>query len=280
MAARPLDGVQIGLGPARRGSLLHKALELFWTEVGSHQDLLALDAEQLRRLVGEMVERAIEEMPVSSRQTMTPRFSQIEAERLGNQIVEWLEVEKMRSPFTVVGNPEQRYRFDIEGVEGAISIDRIDQLDNGRFAVTDYKTGKVSAADWFGDRPDEPQLPLYCEVLGDRPIDAVAFAEINTSNVRFVGAVKERGLLPGLPNSRGSKQLKEATETWPRILDDWSLVIRRLASEFSRGEVAIDPAKGLKTCESAHCSLAPLCRIHEAVILADDNDDDAGVSDD
>ena len=34
--------------------------------------------------------------------------------------------------------------------------------ENGYYTIIDYKSGKPNINDWFGDRPKQPQLPLYC----------------------------------------------------------------------------------------------------------------------
>ena len=45
-------------------------------------------------------------------------------------------------------------------LEFAVSIDRVDRLADGARVLIDYKTGNA-AADWRGERPDNPQLPIY-----------------------------------------------------------------------------------------------------------------------
>ena len=47
-------------------------------------------------------------------------------------------------------------------------VDRLDRLPGGGYAIIDYKTGAVSPAQWEGDRPDAPQLPLYAATLVTR----------------------------------------------------------------------------------------------------------------
>src|SRR5208337_3491823 len=39
IGARPLDDAELGLGARDKGKLVHKALELIWGDVGSHQQL-------------------------------------------------------------------------------------------------------------------------------------------------------------------------------------------------------------------------------------------------
>ena len=141
-------------------------------------------------------------------------------------------------------------------------IDRVDQLPDGRKAVIDYKTGKVSAAQWFGERPEEPQLPLYSMVEGDGVcVCAVLFAQVKADEMKYSGVVEEAGLVPSLPPGRKGP-LQEATDNWPQVLHDWELSINRLAADFRDGKADVDP-KEEKTCETSYCKLAGLCRIDE-----------------
>ena len=60
----------------------------------------------------------------------------------------------------------------------------------------DYKTGQLKSRGWEGERPDEPQLPLYC-ATSERPIAGAAFAVIRTGELRFRG-LPRRCQLPGM----------------------------------------------------------------------------------
>ena len=40
LVARPLERLQVGLGPMRSGTLMHRALELLWRELRTQQALL------------------------------------------------------------------------------------------------------------------------------------------------------------------------------------------------------------------------------------------------
>src|ERR1700747_974209 len=49
----------------------------------------------------------------------------------------------------------------VGGLKLRLRADRIDLLENGQRLLLDYKSGEVSVKDWEGERPDEPQRPLY-----------------------------------------------------------------------------------------------------------------------
>jgi len=67
-------------------------------------------------------------------------------------------------------------------------------MPDGRQIIFDYKTGKVKAGGWDGDRPDEPQLPLYC-ATSDQPIAGAVFALIQVGELEFKG-LADPGIAP------------------------------------------------------------------------------------
>ena len=128
-----------------------------------------------------------------------------------------------------------------------LKLDRIDELEDGARVVLDYKTGQVTPARWFGDRPEDPQLPLYGvaaqQAGGDGPVAAVAFAQIRADQAAFSGVVRGEGVLPGLPVNRKG-DLRQATGQWPRVLEDWRVVLESLGAAFSGGAAEVDPQIG------------------------------------
>jgi len=265
LGARPLDRLQVGLGPMRSGTLMHRALELLWRELQTQQSLLDLGEAELGGLVQRCSVEALEAQRRQNPATLTDRYSSLEADRLQRKILAWLEVERLRAPFRVIGYEEQ-CEFSAGGVQVKLKLDRIDELEDGGRVVLDYKTGQVTPSRWFGERPEDPQLPLYGVAAhgadGRAAVAAVAFAQIRADKVGFSGVVRGEGVLPGLPATRKG-ELKDAAEQWPRVLEDWGVVLERLGAAFSEGRAEVDPKNGLATCKSTHCELAALCRIHE-----------------
>lgn len=271
LGARPLDRLQVGLGPMRSGTLMHRALELLWRKLRTQQALLELGEDELRDLVRQCSAEALEAQRRQNPVTLAERYSDLEASRLQGKISAWLEVERQRCPFRVVGFEEPQ-AFTAGSLQVNLKLDRIDELEDGSRVVLDYKTGKVTPSRWFGERPEDPQLPLYGVVAhaaaqtggadGAGPVAAVAFAEIRPDKRAFSGVVRGDGVLPGLPVSRKG-ELKEATERWPQVLEDWRAELERLGRAFCAGTAEVDPKRGLATCRNSYCELAALCRIHE-----------------
>jgi hypothetical protein len=130
--------------------------------------------------------------------------------------------------------------------------------------IIDYKTGRVDPKKWFGDRPEDPQLPLY-SISADTTPAAVAFAVIRDDECLYRGVATQEGIFPGLPPkpSWHSEQIIEAGRDMPATIKNWRQILHRLMAEFLAGEAAIDPKDGRKTCNNSYCELQSLCRIGE-----------------
>lgn len=257
LGARALDEPEPGLDALGRGILLHSVMERVWRNLKSHSRLCALPQDALHLAVGEAVTGAIVEMARERPQTFTSRFVALERARMEQLVLGWLEIEKQRAPFTVV-LPEKDQMARYGGLMIRIVPDRVDELEGGARVVIDYKTGTPKLNQWFGDRPDEPQLPLYA--LAQSNVAAVAFAQIRKDDARFLGIAAEAGLAPGV---EPVAEVKEAAAlgSWEALLAEWRRVIEALSEAFRAGDARVAPKDGTRTC--AYCDVGPLCRIRE-----------------
>lgn len=262
LGAQALEEAEIGLDARARGSLMHQVLEQVWGELGSYDGLVARDAAALEALVWQAVTDAIGALELRHPQTLTQRFRSEEGARLHKLVLEWLALERRRAPFLSV-MPEQSFSLCLGGVEVQVKIDRIDALPDGRKLLIDYKTGKVEPKQWFGARPDEPQLPLYSTVI-DTPLAGVLFGQLQAGNVRFNGVAEEADLVPQVPAYARLKYTREAP-SWSAVLADWRATLTTLAEGFHDGHAEVDPKDYPNTCR--YCDLTPLCRINERTLL-------------
>ncbi len=269
LGAEPLGSPHPGLDALARGSLLHDALELLWTQLGDSRALNGLDDAARRAAVEAAVAQAVARAARLRPSTFTERFSRLEQARLSDLLEAWLALETQRAPFAVVA-PEAQRHIALGGLQLAARIDRIDRLEDGRHVIIDYKSGSTAVSKWFGERPDEPQLPLY-GVSEAAPPAALAFAEVRTGQVRFNGLARETGVLP-LPASQPRALPREWT--WEALLAEWRTTLTALAEAFRAGDARVDPKRGAQTCR--YCELPALCRIVTGVEAPVPEEDDEG----
>jgi RecB family exonuclease len=179
------------------------------------------------------------------------RFAELERERLAKLAREWLEVEARRPPFQVL-HTEQERSLTVSGLEFKSRIDRMDKLADGGHVLIDYKSGRMlSARQWEGPRPDDPQLPLYA-VAAPEELAAVTFAKLVPGEMRFIGYSRQNGLIP---------QVGEPNKPWAQLLAAWKKDAEALGAAYAAGDARVDPKNELKTCR--RCDLQTLCRVYE-----------------
>lgn len=251
----------LGLDALDRGSLVHDSLEFFWEQTRDLQTLQRLTEEALCKRVDECIEKALVKLALD-RQVPIPRgLKNNEARRLAKLLSEWLEVEKQRADFTVECL-ETWHRTSLGQLTIQTRLDRIDRLADGSQIIIDYKTGQPGIADWLGERPLEPQLPLYSLDRDGQNLAAVAFAKVRNSNCAFIGVAREAELLPGIPALANNSALEAAgILDWKTLLADWRKHLLHLSNEFARGVAVVSPIDQGKACD--RCDLQILCRINE-----------------
>src|SRR5260221_10764106 len=186
-----------GLDASKRGKLVHLVMQNVWDEL---KDSTALQGD-LSPAIERAAAAAVKEMAVEG------RFAELERTRLARLGHEWFEkVEKQRPPFSVVSTEEKR-PIVFSGVTFDARIDRMDRLESGGHAIVDYKTGggNVTAKRWQGERPDEPQLPLYA-VSAKEEITAVGVARVPPGGKRLVGVSPGDKGPPQVPKGEGGGQ--------------------------------------------------------------------------
>jgi ATP-dependent helicase/nuclease subunit B len=261
LGAVALDEPEPGLNAAERGTLLHAVLEQVWDNLTSQANLLRLSVEEERQLVEAAVTHGVARMATARPQTFTERFLSLEKSRLARLVHAWLVLERERAAFSVI-KPEVQGSIVVGGLTFSAQIDRIDRLEDGSLAIVDYKSGRPEVAQWFGERPEEPQLPLYSLFAApvDQPMSAILFGQVRLGDMRYKGLARAADVAPGVPALHASKFAADYVD-WDTLLAAWRQTLTRLAEDFRRGHAPVDPKEFPKTCR--YCALTPLCRIHE-----------------
>ena len=262
LGAAVLPAPTLALDAMARGSLLHAALEEFWRG-RSLADLLQMDADARSAEIRRVVAQALAEFDRREAEPLPPRLRQLEDERLQALLAVWLDVEAQRAAFRVIAC-EEKHELDIEGLPVRVVIDRIDELDDGRLVVIDYKSGRsVSADSWADARIGEPQLPIYAALaFPDRDLAAVALARVTRDEPGFLGVAQDDGLLPELKSLAAQRRRYAEDEfpDWDALRSLWAERIREIAREVKDGTAAVvfDDEKQL-----AYCDVLPLLRLAE-----------------
>ena len=134
---RPLDAVDTPLGARDRGTVIHEAVGTFTEKFA---DNLPDDAAAELIRIGEQAFAALQDFP-DARAFWWPRFQ---------RIARWFaQFEAERRPRIAKLHAEIRGTLEIPLGDRAFTLrtraDRIEQLTDGRFAILDYKTGRVSS---------------------------------------------------------------------------------------------------------------------------------------
>jgi ATP-dependent helicase/nuclease subunit B len=274
LEARELQSPRAGVDPKLRGQLLHRALQLIWEELQSQSNLQARNQAQLEELVGRNIDRSLKESEATLLEGWRRQVVEIERERLTDLVLRLLELEKQRpAPFRVAQR-ELTQEVTLGGITTEVKIDRIDELEGGGLVLLDYKSGEPKVNHWDGERPEDPQVPIYATELGSA-VAAAGFVQINQKAIAFKGYAKQPGMLPyPVLDFQTMSEKKRPAPTFDEMLQNWRETLEKLGREFLNGESKVDPKNGKKTCELCH--LGMFCRVSEARVEADEEADDAG----
>lgn len=238
-----------GFSPAERGELVHGTLQTVWQALGSSAALAGSEPAALTALIAAGAATAI--AAVCRVRDPGMRWQRREHARLRALVAQWLEVERRRLPFAIERLEPDRVVANYAGLEFNCRVDRVDRLDDGARIVIDYKTSLLNA-DWRGERPLNPQLPIYA-LLNPENLVAVAYGQVNISECRFV-AESERAALFA-PKSKETPL--EDCRDFADLLLLWAQRVERLAGNLRDGDAQVAPLP--QACSTCH--LQGLCRI-------------------
>jgi probable DNA repair protein len=262
LGAEKLPTAVPGLDARDRGILAHLLFERLWDELGGSAGLQRPD-EALREAVECAADVALASLAEKRGERLPPRFGQVERRRLSELGMSWLRIERDRaSPFRIV-EAERRRAVSVGGLEVNVQIDRIDELEDGRHVLIDYKTGSSTPSEWDKARPLEPQVPLYA-VTHNARVAAALFANLKPGEPGFKGKAEPDA---GVPHGRRSAADGLLTAVQ---VDEWRSNLEALAAEFLQGRAVVEPRDG----NCGYCDATPLCRVTELGLLADGEDEE------
>jgi len=270
LGAKELHTPQEGLDNAARGTLVHDALCVFWRRVTSLEALHGCSPSALSLHIEQSVDQAIDRYNHEpDHLPLRPNEQALERDRLIQLLQRWIAIEQRRSLAFRVIETEKSVQINLEGLDMRLQIDRIDELDDGRWIVIDYKTGRsVDLKNWASKRLTEPQLPLYAVMswADSTDVAGVVFGKVRLRNKEagFTGITAEEDLLPAVESLNSSKQRglfpPEAFPNWISVLQHWQMQLHAVAREVRQGLASVTFEK-----ESAlqYCEVKPLLRLSE-----------------
>jgi probable DNA repair protein len=263
LGAEELREIELGMDAAERGSIVHRTLEHFWKKIGSQAVLKAMPRRERETSLAESIEYGLRRAVAASKTAWEEAYVDLQRARLWALLDPWLDLELQRSPFTVKFSEEDAKDVSIGPLRLDLRIDRIDVTDEGEI-ILDYKTGGAKAAQWQGERPDEPQLPLYAVLTAaaepEIPLIDVAFAQIRAGKEMAYESFNTK--ISGIKKSEKRRGL-----SFEEQLVEWRRVLENLAVDFHNGDARVDPKNYPMTCN--HCAQRVLCRLNPAAFDED-----------
>ena len=286
-----LDAFKHGLDHRERGQAIHVALENLYAEIPHKAALVSLISsreEELDTKLDAAVAIAVEELKKQQPELMGPVFSEIESARIKRMLTRFILRDSERGDFTS-SSLEKQFTLSLQGLKLSLKIDRIDQLNDGSFALIDYKTGSTIKAisSLQHARPEEMQLPVYSTAVtrdANLDVSALAIAQVNLKAVGYKALARGANFDPSIaPLTGGKPTAKDKTlerdlisdaAKWSEKRASWATLVDELGAEFVAGESRVAPIKSTTVCE--YCRLQSVCRI--TALRADDGfdaDDDS-----
>lgn len=254
LSVAPLGDYYAGLSAAQRGTLLHNALYILWGEIGDSATLHGMDGPAMAAAAERAAHAAVNEIHSAVRQQVGSACLELERKRLASLQEEWLAMERERPAFTVSAR-EQDLELELAGLALRLRVDRVDTLSGGETLVIDYKSGRNSLSDWLGERPAQPQLPLY-GIASE--VDGIAFGQVRSRDCKLLGLGQIEDT-PGVQSdvAKAVKRRSDADD-WASLRQQWRHNLERLAADFIRGAAEVEPLPG--ACN--YCGLQSLCRVN------------------
>ena len=251
LKAEPLEQPSQGLSAMDRGALMHDILFRLWENWQTSTTLRLLSDEQIREQLASVIAETLNSWGPSHPVLLGMNYRALEQSRLQKLLGQWLEEEKQRAPFEVV-NLESKSSLRFGDLEISLRLDRVDRI-GSKLLIIDYKSGLVKPSSWAGERPADPQLPMY--LLASNPAaNGCAFAQIRGGAIKFVGN-SDSQLIPN----------EKLIENWSLQVDKWQVALGGLADEFTSGEAGMQIFNAAAFAFQSH--LLPLNRWSEEAEL-------------
>ncbi|MBX2807060.1 MAG: PD-(D/E)XK nuclease family protein [Cellvibrionaceae bacterium] len=261
LGARQALPIVPGFSAIEQGTILHQALAEIWRHLQDQATLLATADTQLHDWVQAAVTTQVQLLKKRKREHLQDTLCALEINRQTQLLCNWLDYEKQRPPFRVIAVEQERH-LRLGNTVIAVRIDRIDQLADGSVLIVDYKSGDARTSAWKGERPADPQLPLYLFAC-QHAVAGIAFAQISARELRFKGLHNGEVDIDDI-DAIGDNRLGLPTH-WAAVEEHWQAVLQQLLQAYTRGYCPVD----YRSSASINPQLLPLNRYWEGPLIAD-----------
>lgn len=257
----------IGIEPRIKGTWLHDAMEIIWTEISKQSELLNLSPEALNLLVENALSTAMKKHHAYLLAVTDAEIVELERSKLSSLIKEWLTLEKQRDDFKIF-YLEEPLKLNLASIQFKFRVDRVDEVAGERLTIIDYKTGKTDVKQWFGVRPNEAQMPAYILAMKNKPISGLNYARIKTgevgvSGIQFSQREPEVQRVEQNANELKYFPIKEMElVSFNQLVKQWEMTLGRIATGIGDGYMAVSPKDKNATCN--YCDYQSVCRINES----------------
>jgi len=210
-----------------RGRLIHDALENFWTSIKGNRELSVMSTTQRDRKLQEAIEYALDGFQQRTGVVLPRNVLHLEQRRMGRLLEDSFRHDLARSPFRIVCL-ETELEIRAGSLQFIGRVDRIEQLEDGKLLVVDYKTAAATRHSWLQtERLLTPQLPLYALCMQDAR--GAFILHVNLRESGWVGSIAADACDQRATNSRFR------IEDWDSLQQQWRCLVERLAQEIVSG---------------------------------------------
>ena len=263
--ARELEEALPGIRAKDRGRLIHLIMESLWRHLKNQETLINLSEYELHKQIDDAIDEMIVKLELENADNRV--YISIERNKLRVSVRELMRQEALRPPFSVY-KLEDEHSIKINNLSFNFRIDRIDQVNKNQYLIIDFKSGKYNnIKQWFGDSPDDPQLPLYT-MINMQDIIGISYVQIHTNKIGFIGIAKDNLDIDGIKSIDNISRINEFT--WDQIKDNWMTIFGKLSGDFLNGIALADPKSRSETCK--FCAFDSLCRIRDTVTVINEGE--------
>ncbi|MDX8376670.1 MAG: UvrD-helicase domain-containing protein [Mariprofundales bacterium] len=248
---REIETAEAGVSYILHGSLLHKALEIFWQGLQKNNKATQTNLLELMALPDNFNELIIacvtQSLQHHKKQTthISDAVLKVESWRLQSLLQQWFKnVEAKRPDFSVV-ECEQALIMPLGEITLRMRLDRMDEDVDGNKILLDYKSGGSHTSKNIQDSiPQQPQLPAY----------ALALAASNNTPAALGFAIVNEG-----------HHKLNMLEISDEHIIGWQHGLHELATNYVTGNADVSP-RFADSCN--YCSYISLCR-YQGLVSSD-----------